>query len=171
MKTQNEPRKSSETSETAKIQRSGSPFRTRFGENSQFLPLFGASFSCYVFQGFVFHHPYAILCEFRLVLRSFRQSFIPSGSLGCGVQELIRGPGQELTRGPQHLVKNGLVLLGRQSTLQRGSQSETGIGGVKTYRALEGLGTRPESCPRKASTTFDPQIEDFPLNLCRKGSI
>ena len=33
-------------------------------------------------------------------------------------------------------------------------------GGVKTYRTLEGGGTRPESCPCKA-WTFDPQIEDF----------
>ena len=48
-------------------------------------------------------------------------------------------------------------------------QSETGIGGVKTYRAPEKGGTRPESCPWKA-WTFDPQIEDFLLNLCRKGS-
>ena len=27
------------------------------------------------------------------------------------------------------------------------NSSETGIGGVKTYRTLEGGGTRPESCP------------------------
>ena len=31
-----------------------------------------------------------------------------------------------------------------------------------------GGGTRPESCPWKA-WTFDPQIEDFLKNLCRKG--
>ena len=49
------------------------------------------------------------------------------------------------------------------------ARSETGIGGVKTYRTLEG-GTRPESCPRKA-WTFDPRIEDFHQNICRKGSI
>ena len=47
-------------------------------------------------------------------------------------------------------------------------RSETGIGGVKTYRTLEGGGTRPESCPWKA-WTFDPQIGDFLWNLCRKG--
>ena len=47
--------------------------------------------------------------------------------------------------------------------------SETRIGGVKMYRALEGGGTRPESCPWKA-WTFDPEIEDFLQNLCRKGS-
>ena len=39
--------------------------------------------------------------------------------------------------------------------------SETGIGGVKTYRMLEGGGgTRPEGCLCKA-WTFDPQIEDL----------
>ena len=32
----------------------------------------------------MFHHPKAIFCEFGQVLRSFRQSFTPSGSLGCG---------------------------------------------------------------------------------------
>ena len=42
----------------------------------------------------------------------------------------------------------------------KSSISETGIGGVKTYRTLEGGGgNSPESCPSK-TWTFDLQIGD-----------
>ena len=50
--------------------------------------------------------------------------------------------------------------------------SETGIGGVKTYRTLEGGGTRPESCPCKAWTFFlTPKLRIFYRNSVRKGQI
>ena len=83
-----------------------------------------------------------------------------------GVREpLSRIPGGSLWESGNPFLQVREPLSGSQGTpvweSGQGSHfSETGIGGVKTYRTLEGGGTRPESCPWKA-WTFDPQIEGF----------
>ena len=64
------------------------------------------------------------------------------------------------------LEQGGVCFLGTPPTaflrnsVRKRPESETGIGGVKTYRTPGGGGTRPESCPWKA-WTFDPQYEGF----------
>ena len=61
----------------------------------------------------------------------------------------------------------------RRGLKQNRSRTEksSGMGGVKTYRTLEGGGgTRPESCPWKA-WTFGPQIEISQGISVEKGQI
>ena len=51
-----------------------------------------------------------------------------------------------------------------------GDPSETGIGGVKTYRTLEGGGELAPKVVLAKLGLLTPQIEDFLEKLCRKGS-
>ena len=99
--------------------------------------------------------PYA--AKNRTCLEDFR---IPFGGLACKNSPFPVGQVSEkwCRAGTTPPFKNITYIIGNRDR------------GVKTYRTLEGGGTCPESCPSK-TWTFDPQIDDFLKNLCRKGSI